>query len=140
SKHAQIERLIVLAATLIRRIAPTPSRNAKQNPQSNREILFRQVKIRTCRRKVLTNPILGSAITFCRPLNNMKKILVGLAAICCTFLLFLQILRGQRSAGGKRQIPLPSSKVLSEPVPGEVQRTNSFPGAMAISADSRYIA
>src|SRR5439155_12855362 len=40
----------------------------------------------------------------------------------------------------KQQIPLPSSKVLLEPVPGEVQRTNGFPGAMAISPNNRYIA
>src|SRR5207237_4470163 len=40
----------------------------------------------------------------------------------------------------KLQSALPTRKVLWKPVPDEVQRTNSFPGAMAISADSRYIA
>src|SRR5262249_49978485 len=70
----------------------------------------------------------------------MKRILLGCVAIFCTFLVFKQILGGQKPSGGKQQIPLPSSKVLIEPVPGEIQRTNGFPGAMAVSPDKRYIA
>jgi DNA-binding beta-propeller fold protein YncE len=70
----------------------------------------------------------------------MKRILFALAAIVCTVLLFWQILVGQKSGNTKQQIPLPSSKVLIEPVPGEIQRTNGFPGAMAVSPDNRYIA
>jgi DNA-binding beta-propeller fold protein YncE len=87
----------------------------------------------------------------------MKKILLALTLLLCTFLLFWQILSGQKPAGtprspahagfagagvvgDKQQIPLPSSKVLLEPVPGEVQRTNGFPGAMAVSPNKRYIA
>ena len=39
-----------------------------------------------------------------------------------------------------RTIPLPSSKMLIEPVPGAPQKTNSLPMAMAISPDGRYVA
>ncbi len=39
-----------------------------------------------------------------------------------------------------RTIPLPSSKMLLEPVPGAPQKTNSLPMAMAISPDGRYVA
>src|SRR5487761_1141288 len=39
-----------------------------------------------------------------------------------------------------RTIPLPSSKMLIEPVPGAPQKTNSLPRAMAISPDGRYVA
>ena len=70
----------------------------------------------------------------------MKRILLFLTPLFCTLLLFWQILIGQKPAGTKQQIPLPSSKVLIEPVPGEVQRTNGFPGTMAVSPDNRYIA
>src|SRR5436190_7964623 len=72
--------------------------------------------------------------------NHMKRILLVSVAILCTFFLFRQILGGQKPSQSKQQIPLPSSKVLLEPVPGEVQRTNGFPGAMAISPNNRYIA
>lgn len=40
----------------------------------------------------------------------------------------------------KRVIPLPSSKILRVPVPGEPQKTNSLPVAVALSPDSRYMA
>jgi len=39
-----------------------------------------------------------------------------------------------------RRIPLPSSKMLMLPAPGTPQRTNSFPTAIAVSPDQRYIA
>jgi DNA-binding beta-propeller fold protein YncE len=40
----------------------------------------------------------------------------------------------------KKSIPLPSSKVLLIPAPGEPRRTNSFPTALALSPDGRYAA
>ncbi|MES2222834.1 MAG: phosphoesterase [Acidobacteriota bacterium] len=39
-----------------------------------------------------------------------------------------------------RTIPLPSSKMLLEPVPGAPQKTNSLPMAIAISPEGRYVA
>src|ERR1700691_3730 len=39
-----------------------------------------------------------------------------------------------------RTIPLPTSKELAEPVPGEPQRLNSLPMTAAISPDGRYLA
>ena len=40
----------------------------------------------------------------------------------------------------KHTIPLPSSKVLFEPVPGAPQSTNSFPVTAALSPDGRFLA
>ncbi len=40
----------------------------------------------------------------------------------------------------KQAIPLPTSKVLYEPVLGAPQRTNSFPATAAVSPDKRYVA
>jgi DNA-binding beta-propeller fold protein YncE len=47
--------------------------------------------------------------------------------------------RAQQETGA-RDILLPSSKVLRLPVPGHPQRINSFPTAMAVSPDGRYVA
>jgi len=48
-------------------------------------------------------------------------------------------LRGQQGSP-RKSIALPSSKVLLTPTPGRPQRTNSFPTAMALSPDGRYVA
>jgi DNA-binding beta-propeller fold protein YncE len=40
----------------------------------------------------------------------------------------------------KKSISLPSSKILLSPVPGHPQQTNSFPTALALSPDGRYVA
>ena len=40
----------------------------------------------------------------------------------------------------RKQIPLSTSKLLMVPVPGEPQRTNSFPTAAVLSPDGRYLA
>jgi hypothetical protein len=45
-----------------------------------------------------------------------------------------------QTASATRTIPLPSSKMLIEPVPGSPQKTNSLPMSMAISPDGRYVA
>jgi sugar lactone lactonase YvrE len=41
---------------------------------------------------------------------------------------------------GKKLIPLSTSKLLLAPVPGEPQKTNSFPVAAVLSPDGRYLA
>ena len=45
-----------------------------------------------------------------------------------------------QSQGQERVIPLPSSKMLFEPVPGNPQRTNSFPVTVALTPSRRYLA
>ena len=40
----------------------------------------------------------------------------------------------------KRPIPLSTSKLLLAPIPGEPQKTNSFPTTIALSPDGRYVA
>ena len=40
----------------------------------------------------------------------------------------------------KREVALPSSKKLLAPLPGSPQRTNSFPTAVALSPDGKYLA
>src|ERR1700760_1698475 len=56
--------------------------------------------------------------------------------------LFLRVLIGVAFAQSTQpaQLPLPSSKNLLRPVPGTPQRTNSFPTAMALSPDGKYLA
>ena len=39
-----------------------------------------------------------------------------------------------------KQIPLPTSKILINPYPGRIARTNSFPATIAVSPDKRYAA
>jgi DNA-binding beta-propeller fold protein YncE len=61
------------------------------------------------------------------------------------FLSSILILSVIRSAWGQNQnesqvTSLPSSKVILKSVPGMPQRTNSFPAAMALSPDGRYLA
>jgi DNA-binding beta-propeller fold protein YncE len=45
-----------------------------------------------------------------------------------------------QSPAHRREVPLPSSKTLSLPAPGQPQRTNSFPTAVALSPDGKYLA
>ncbi len=45
-----------------------------------------------------------------------------------------------QEAPRQKTVPLPSSKLLLNPLPGEPQSTNSFPTAMALSPDGRYLA
>jgi YVTN family beta-propeller protein len=48
-------------------------------------------------------------------------------------------LRAQEKPG-RREVPLPTSKLLVTPVPGDPQRTSSLPLAAALSPDGRYFA
>jgi DNA-binding beta-propeller fold protein YncE len=62
------------------------------------------------------------------------SVLFGLALGCA-----VQFDSGQETLLN-RTVYLPSSKVLLNPVPGRPQQTNSFPTAMALSPDGRYLA
>src|SRR3974377_2139700 len=44
-----------------------------------------------------------------------------------------------QSPAPKKEMPLPSSKTLLLPAPGAPQRTNSFPTAIALSPDGKYL-
>ncbi len=44
------------------------------------------------------------------------------------------------AAAQSSELPLPSSKTLQLPAPGKPQRTNSFPTAIALSPDGKYLA
>ena len=45
-----------------------------------------------------------------------------------------------QSPAQKKEVPLPSSKKLMLPAPGAPQRTNSFPTAIALSPDGKFLA
>lgn len=46
----------------------------------------------------------------------------------------------QEPKPGASSIPLPTSKILTTPVPGLIGSTNSFPATIVISRDGRYAA
>lgn len=69
----------------------------------------------------------------------MKKPLLGVVLILCTGGLGFKILQGFSDKGSGRLV-LPSSKLLLDSVPGNPQPTNSFPTAMAMSPDGKYLA
>ena len=67
----------------------------------------------------------------------MKKITTILcAAVASLCLVFL----GVRANENLRRISLPTSKMLTLPVPGFIARTNSFPTTIALSPNGRYAA
>src|SRR3954467_2622845 len=68
----------------------------------------------------------------------MKRRLIRTMVIICAVSLGFLILRGYSTKNGKVQ--LPSSKLLLTPAPGNPQPTNSFPAAMALSPDGKYLA
>jgi len=61
-----------------------------------------------------------------------------IASVLVGFCATLGIAQPQRPA--EKEILLPSSKKLPEPVPGSPQRTNSLPVTMALSPDGKYLA
>lgn len=63
----------------------------------------------------------------------MKQLRI-LAAVALSLAAFGQT----QSPAPKKTIPLPSSKLLFQPVPGNPVPTNSFPGTMALTPDGRY--
>ncbi len=58
---------------------------------------------------------------------------VGIAAA-------ISSLRAQRHSHVQKTIHLSTSKLLSLPIPGHPEKTNSFPTALALSPDGRYVA
>ncbi len=59
---------------------------------------------------------------------------------CCAAVLVVAILLAYSENQTRRQINLPSSKVLNAPAPGRVGAVNSFPATIALSPDGRYAA
>src|SRR5207237_2391018 len=68
----------------------------------------------------------------------MKRLVFGAVLVLCSLGLGLRILTGFSTKSGR--VPLPSSKLLLAPIPGNPQPTNSFPTAMALSPDGKYLA
>jgi len=65
------------------------------------------------------------------------SIFFGLAAAAC----FSAVpICGGQETGGHGTVHLPSSKLLLNPLPGEPRATNSFPTAVVLSPDRRYLA
>jgi len=64
----------------------------------------------------------------------LRSALVGLAVASA-----VQFASGQETRLN-RTVHLPSSKVILNPLPGRPQQTNSFPTAMPLSPDGRYLA
>ena len=56
------------------------------------------------------------------------------------FLMLAAVTAAAQSPASKEEISLPSSKTLHLPAPGSPQRTNSFPTALALSPDAKYLA
>ncbi|HUI83843.1 MAG TPA: phosphoesterase [Candidatus Binatia bacterium] len=56
------------------------------------------------------------------------------------FLLASAALSAGQSEPANTRLPLPSGKTLQLPSPGAPQRTNSFPTAVALSSDGKYLA
>jgi DNA-binding beta-propeller fold protein YncE len=70
--------------------------------------------------------------------NGFRKLSFFTAAMCLWCLAgFAQV---SKPKAAPRELPLPSSKALSLPVPGGSQPTNSFPTALALSPDGKYLA
>ncbi len=67
------------------------------------------------------------------------KHVVHLGLLICFAALTL-VLAQQRRQLQHRQIPLPTSKQLTVPVPGRLGQLNSFPATIALSADHHYAA
>ena len=70
---------------------------------------------------------------------NFNRLLVGIVfAFYASFCLAQTLAPPQQAA--KKEILLPTSKKLQEPVPGSPYRTNGLPVTMALSPDGKYLA
>lgn len=69
---------------------------------------------------------------------KLRTLLVVLAILIVIVLIFALARRPERAP--RRSINLPSSKALYLPAPGHPQPTNSFPTAVALSPNGRYLA
>jgi DNA-binding beta-propeller fold protein YncE len=70
-------------------------------------------------------------------LRVVKKISFVSSVAACTFLVVLFI---ARAADNAHRVNLPTSKMITTPVPGYLGQTNSFPATIAISPDQHYAA
>src|SRR5689334_278193 len=68
----------------------------------------------------------------------MKRPVLGTMLVCCALVVAFRLLHSSAEKSGG--LALPSSKLVLEPVPGSPQPTNSFPTAMALSPDGKYLA
>jgi DNA-binding beta-propeller fold protein YncE len=74
-----------------------------------------------------------------RTVENFVIRLCRVVALAAFVFAQITILSGQE-ARPSSSIPLPTSKILTAPVPGRIGSTNGFPGAIALSPDGRYAA
>jgi DNA-binding beta-propeller fold protein YncE len=63
---------------------------------------------------------------------------IGLVTLLISFTLPSAAAQGTKNGG--TSIPLPTSKMLTTPVPGHIGSTNGFPATIALSPDGRYAA
>ena len=70
----------------------------------------------------------------------MKNPALRVAIILCTLVVGFRMLRAFQQERVQQQIPLSTSKLLLQPVPGNPQRTNSFPATVALSPDGKFLA
>jgi len=68
----------------------------------------------------------------------MKRPVLGMMLVFCALVVGFRLLHSSAEKSGR--LALPSSKLVLEPVPGNPQSTNSFPTAMALSPDGKYLA
>ena len=68
----------------------------------------------------------------------MTRRVLGLILLGCTFGIATRIAHTFSEKTGR--VNLPTSKLMLDPVPGNPQKTNSFPTALALSPDGKYLA
>src|SRR6185437_5786500 len=68
----------------------------------------------------------------------MKKFALAFALCLLAVITTFRFLKASSEKTG--QLPLPTSKLLLQPIPGNPQPTNSFPAAVALSPDGKYLA
>ena len=75
-------------------------------------------------------------------LTALRKSLFGILGLILTAGVAERppLVGGAQDQPTRKQIALPSSKSILEPVPGLPRRTNSFPATLALSPDRRYLA
>jgi len=67
------------------------------------------------------------------PIRLLFALILSLAVVAF-------VLGQQKKDSNGHSVPLPTSKMLSTPVPGRIGSTNSFPATIAVSPDGRYAA
>lgn len=83
-------------------------------------------------------PTIGSSSS-CFTVYMLRSLVVFMALAGAALFGVIHVCDGQDTPG-HGIVHLPSSKLLLNPLPGEPQSTNSFPTAVALSPDGRYLA